>query len=97
MRSRDTNLDQFSTFDDRIDTLKFAHIDQRVAVHSDNVGKAPDAAVLAAAQAALDSDLDPAADQHGGPAMKRQLARTLLARAVARLLASPDSSEGRAA
>ena len=41
----------------------------------------PDA--IAAAQAALDDDLDPPADQHGGPEMKRHLARVLLARALA--------------
>ena len=39
-------------------------------------------ATVAAAQSALDLDLDPAADQHGGPEMKRQLARVLLARAL---------------
>jgi aerobic carbon-monoxide dehydrogenase medium subunit len=37
------------------------------------------------AQAALDADLDPPSDQHGGPQMKRHLARVLLARALARL------------
>jgi carbon-monoxide dehydrogenase medium subunit len=42
-------------------------------------------ASLQAAQAALDTDLDPAADIHGGPAMKRHLAKVLLARATARL------------
>lgn len=40
---------------------------------------------IATAQAALDSDLDPAADQHGSPDMKRHLARVLLARALDRL------------
>lgn len=42
-------------------------------------------ATITAAQAALDRDLDPPADQHGGPEMKRHLARILLARAVTRL------------
>jgi aerobic carbon-monoxide dehydrogenase medium subunit len=42
---------------------------------------------LAAAQSALAADLDPPPDQHGGPDMKRQLARTILARALSRLLA----------
>ena len=42
-------------------------------------------AALAAAQAALDADLDPPSDLHGGPAMKRHLARVLLARAVDQL------------
>ena len=40
---------------------------------------------IATAQAALDGDLDPAADQHGSPDMKRHLARVLLARALNRL------------
>lgn len=43
------------------------------------------AGTVAAAQAALDSDLDPPADQHGGPEMKRHLARVVLARALARI------------
>jgi carbon-monoxide dehydrogenase medium subunit len=40
---------------------------------------------IAAAQAALDGDIDPPADQHGSPEMKRHLARVLLARALNRL------------
>jgi aerobic carbon-monoxide dehydrogenase medium subunit len=40
-------------------------------------------ATLAAAQAALAKDLDPPADMHGSPAMKLQLCRTLVARALA--------------
>jgi len=44
---------------------------------------------VAEAQALLDRDLDPPADQHGGPEMKRHLARVLLARAVAQLGAQP--------
>ena len=51
-----------------------------------SAGKALDAVTLKAAQQALDTDLDPPTDQHGGPAMKRQLARTILARALARLV-----------
>lgn len=47
----------------------------------------------AAALAALDGDLDPAADAHGGPEFKRQLARTLLGRAMAQL---QDGQEPRA-
>lgn len=42
-------------------------------------------AAIAAAQAALEKDLDPAADQHGSGAFKRQLAHILLGRALARL------------
>ncbi len=49
------------------------------------------AAALAAAQAALDGDLDPPSDQHGGPAFKRQLARVLLARAVNSLIDARDA------
>jgi aerobic carbon-monoxide dehydrogenase medium subunit len=41
------------------------------------------------AQALLNRDLDPPADQHGGPEMKRHLARVLLARAVGQLGAEP--------
>jgi carbon-monoxide dehydrogenase medium subunit len=40
---------------------------------------------IAAAQAALDADLDPQADQHASAQMKRHLARVVLARALARL------------
>jgi carbon-monoxide dehydrogenase medium subunit len=43
---------------------------------------------IAAAQIALDADLDPPADQHGSPDMKRHLARVLLARALNRLVGS---------
>ena len=42
-------------------------------------------ATIGAAQAALDRDLDPPADQHGGAEMKRHLARVLLARALVEL------------
>jgi carbon-monoxide dehydrogenase medium subunit len=48
-------------------------------------GKAPTGETIAAAQRALDGDLDPPTDQHGGPDMKRQLARTILTRAIARI------------
>ncbi len=53
-------------------------------------GKALSAETIAAAQAALDGDLDPPTDLHGGPEMKRHLARVLIRRA---LTASPGSSE----
>jgi carbon-monoxide dehydrogenase medium subunit len=46
-------------------------------------GKPAAPQVVEAAQAALDCDLDPPADLHGGPEMKRHLARVLLARALA--------------
>ncbi len=42
------------------------------------------AASISAAQAALSADLDPPADMHGSPALKRQLCRTLLARTLSR-------------
>jgi len=48
-------------------------------------GKPATAQAIAAAQAALEADLDPPEDQHGSPQMKRQLARVLLARALHRL------------
>nr|WP_255574788.1 xanthine dehydrogenase family protein subunit M [Caldovatus aquaticus] len=41
---------------------------------------------VAAAQAALERDLDPPADLHGPPQFRRHLARVLLGRAAARLL-----------
>jgi carbon-monoxide dehydrogenase medium subunit len=41
-----------------------------------------DAAAIAAAEAALDADLDPPADLHGPPALKRHLARVLTRRAL---------------
>jgi carbon-monoxide dehydrogenase medium subunit len=44
-----------------------------------------DTAAIAAGQAALDGDLDPPGDLHGGPAMKRHLARVLLGRALAQV------------
>lgn len=49
------------------------------------VGRRADAAALASAGQALDADLDPPADIHGPPALRRHLARVLLARVVARL------------
>ena len=51
-------------------------------------------ASIAAAQAALDDDLDPPADLNGGADTKRHLARVLLARAVHRLV---DGEEVQAA
>ena len=46
---------------------------------------------VAAAQAALDADLDPPEDQHGGPQMKRHLARVLLARVLHRVAGIEES------
>ncbi|WP_198371269.1 FAD binding domain-containing protein [Roseomonas rosulenta] len=46
-------------------------------------GRTLDAAAIAAAQAALNEDLDPPGDMHGPPEMKRHLARVLLQRAIA--------------
>jgi carbon-monoxide dehydrogenase medium subunit len=54
-------------------------------------GKSLTAETLAAANAALDADLSPPADQHGSPEMKRHLARVLLARALARLTATEEA------
>jgi carbon-monoxide dehydrogenase medium subunit len=48
------------------------------------VGRALDAAAIAAAQAALAGDLDPPSDLHGPPEMKRHLCRVLTARALSR-------------
>ena len=49
------------------------------------VGRRPDAAALVEAGRALDGDLDPPGDIHGSPALRRHLARVLLARVVSRL------------
>lgn len=49
-------------------------------------GRALDGAAIAAAQAALADDLDPPADMHGPPEMKRHLARVLTQRALSRFL-----------
>jgi carbon-monoxide dehydrogenase medium subunit len=48
-------------------------------------GQSASEQTIAAAQLALNSDLDPPADQHGGSEMKKHLARVLLARALRRL------------
>ncbi len=45
-------------------------------------GKPLDAVSVAAAGAALGGDIDPQGDQHGGPEMKRHLARVALERAL---------------
>ena len=50
------------------------------------VGRRPDAAALAAAGRALDADLDPPSDVHASAALRRHLARVLLARALAALV-----------
>ena len=49
-------------------------------------GRRPDGTVLTAAGATLDRDLDPPGDLHGSPALRRHLARVLLARVVRRLV-----------
>jgi len=49
-------------------------------------GRGPSAEVLAEAGRALDADLDPPDDVHGSPALRRHLARVLLARAVAQIV-----------
>ncbi|MBP0463947.1 FAD binding domain-containing protein [Roseomonas sp. PWR1] len=55
-------------------------------------GRALDGAAIAAAQAALDADLDPPADLHGPPEMKRHLARVLLGRALGRFLPEAEKA-----
>jgi len=54
-------------------------------------GRIATAETIAAAQAALDADLDPPADLHGSPQMKRHLARVLLARALKRLTGTEEA------
>ena len=48
-------------------------------------GRPPDADVLAEAGRALDADLDPPGDVHASPALRRHLARVLLARVIAQI------------
>ena len=50
-------------------------------------GRRPDADAVAEAGRALDADLDPPGDVHASPALRRHLARVLLARAVAQIVA----------
>jgi carbon-monoxide dehydrogenase medium subunit len=54
-------------------------------------GKPATPDTIARAQAALDADLDPPSDLHGGPEMKRHLSRVLLARALQRLVGVPEA------
>jgi aerobic carbon-monoxide dehydrogenase medium subunit len=48
-------------------------------------GRHPDADVLAEAGRGLDADLDPPGDVHASPALRRHLARVLLARVMAQI------------
>jgi aerobic carbon-monoxide dehydrogenase medium subunit len=59
------------------------------ALHAELVlgGRRPSADVLAEVGRALDADLDPPGDVHGSPALRRHLARVLLARAVVQIVA----------
>jgi len=50
-------------------------------------GRRLDPDVVAEAGSALDADLDPPGDVHGSPALRRHLARVLLARTVAQIVA----------
>ena len=54
-------------------------------------GKPATPETIAAAQAALDADLDPPADLHGSAEMKRHLARVLLARALRAIAGSEEA------
>jgi carbon-monoxide dehydrogenase medium subunit len=54
-------------------------------------GKPATPETIAAAQAALDADLDPPADLHGSAGMKRHLARVLLARALRKLAGTEEA------
>ncbi len=54
------------------------------------VGRPVTPGMLAAAQAALDAELDPAEDQQASALMRRHMARQLLALCVATLLQQPD-------
>ena len=50
-------------------------------------GRRPDPDAVAEAGRALDADLDPPGDVHGSPALRRHLARVLLGRAAAQIVA----------
>ncbi len=65
-------------------------VDAREAAMALGVGPWSPGAI-AAAQTALDRDLDPPEDVHGSPAFKRHLARILLGRALARLDPTPEA------
>jgi carbon-monoxide dehydrogenase medium subunit len=54
-------------------------------------GKPATPETIAAAQAALDADLDPPADLHGSAEMKRHLARVLLVRALRTIAGSEEA------
>jgi carbon-monoxide dehydrogenase medium subunit len=51
-------------------------------------------AVLAEASATLGEELDPQEDQQASPAMRRHLAKILLARCASALLGRPDLTAG---
>ena len=53
-------------------------------------GQRPDPGVLAEAGRALDADLDPSGDVHASPALRRHLARVLLARSVSVLIGESE-------
>ena len=55
-------------------------------------GRVLDTAGIAAAQAALEGDLDPPADMHGPPEMKRHLARVLVQRVLAGFLPAAEAA-----
>jgi carbon-monoxide dehydrogenase medium subunit len=55
-------------------------------------GRALGADAIAAAQAALATDLDPPSDLHGPPEMKRHLARVLTKRALSRFLPAAEAA-----
>jgi aerobic carbon-monoxide dehydrogenase medium subunit len=61
------------------------------------MGVAITPAVLAEAAHGLDDELDPQEDQQASPAMRRHLAKVLLARGVAALLQRPELNAGGAA
>ena len=61
------------------------------------IGKPVDAGALAAAQAALASELDPQEDQQASAAMRRHMARQLLSLCVATLMRRPDPEIRRSA
>jgi carbon-monoxide dehydrogenase medium subunit len=65
----------------------------KAAVKLINIGITP--GVLAEALATLGEELDPQEDQQASAAMRRHLAKILLARCASALLARPDLTPGR--
>jgi carbon-monoxide dehydrogenase medium subunit len=90
---------QAAVIDDRFTDLRvgfFAVGDRPLLAKStaNLVGVAVTAAALSEVSSALDEELNPLEDQQATPAMRRHLAKVLLARCVSSLLSRPDLCSG---